>query len=132
MKRILLLLCLFVILLNEIKAQKSYEKLLIGKWQGVRKEIKSGPKTLRNGEIIKEVGIYEFQKEGGVLDYTIETPPKKYKYSITKDLLIMGKLSFKIEKLDKKNLVIVDFDPSNPNAPFVYRHYFIRLNPPKK
>lgn len=132
MKKKLLLFCLLNILLIEIKAQKGYEKLIIGQWQGVRKEIKNGPKTLKNGETIKEVGIYEFQKDNGVLDYTIETPPKKYKYSISKDLLIMGKLTFKIEQLDKKNLVIVDFDPSNPNAPFVYRHFFIRVSPPKK
>lgn len=100
---------------------------IIGKWYGVRKEAKNGRSTLRNGAMIEEVAIYEFKPNGVLIDYTNKgQQPIRLTYSIKNDILQLGRLTFKIEKLDKNSLVIIDYDPLDPDNLLVFRHYFKR------
>jgi len=46
-------------------------------------------------------------------------------YAVNGDILTLGRIYFKVEKLDKKNeLILVDYDPSFPEDDLVRRHYF--------
>lgn len=128
---LLILFGLTVLQISSTNPQAPFNELIIGKWSGIRKETRNGIEKHRNGQLIKEVGIYDFQKNGVVIDLTNPPYPAKLSFTIKGDLLVIGRLAFKIEKLDKNNLVIIDFDPSTPNAPLAYRHYFKRHSPHK-
>lgn len=111
---------------TKILAQSKYEKLIIGKWVGAKKETKAGRDTLNNGKKMKELGKYEFQRNGVLIDYSNSVYPNILTYSINGFLLQFGKLYFKIEKLTKKELVIIDYDLTDPNSQLVFRHYFLK------
>lgn len=121
---------LFVILLTVFslsKAQKSetVESLIIGEWVGVKKETKNGRNRLNNGELMKELGHYKFLPKGeGIVYYGKEFD--KVPYSIDGNKLKFGRLYFIIEKIDEKELVLLDLDISDPNNYLAFRHYFAR------
>lgn len=103
-----------------------YNDLILGKWHGVKKETKKGNDRLSNGKLNKEISIYEFKKNNIVIDYSITPNLLVYKYYIKNNILYIDNLSFKIEKLTEKELIIIDFKEKDPDNPLVFRHYFVK------
>ncbi len=119
---IIIMFCYF----TSISQNKSYESLILGKWVGAKKETKNGNDKLLNGKPNKEFGIYEFKPKNVVVDYTFNPNIMEYSYLIKGNILILGKLSFKIEKITKHELILIDYKEKDPNNPLVFRHYFIK------
>lgn len=120
------ILSLVLISLLSFKAQNSYEKLILGRWNGTKKETKNGNGYLRNGKPNKELAVYEFLSDKTIIDYTFAPEVSKYSYSIKNDILTLGKIKFKIEKIDAKELILLDYNEKNPKSPLVFRHYFVK------
>lgn len=124
------LMIIFIITLNACVSQtntKKYENAIIGKWYGTKKETKNGNDKLRNGKPNRELGKFQFKKDNIVIDLTMEPSfIDQYKYSISGDILKLGSLLFKIEKLTDQEMILLDYDPTDPNTSVAFRHYFVK------
>lgn len=103
---------------------QSYEQLLLGKWKGTVKETKNGNRKLKDGRDRQELGVYEFKSNGIAIDYTLYPDKTQIKYFVKGNLLQLGYLTFKIEKLNGQELVIIDYNEQDPNDPLSFRHFF--------
>lgn len=103
--------------------QSELKSKILGKWEGTRKETIKGRKTLSNGQLMKELAVYEFEKGGQVIQH-IMSPNYRVPYSIKGDELTIGTLKYVIEKVTDKELVLLDIKDGNRNDPLAFRHYF--------
>jgi len=110
-----------------IAQQVKYNKAIVGSWKGTKKETRAGRDTLNNGKKMREISIYEFQTNGTVIDKTVKEYPKEHEYAVTGDILRIGQQMFKIEKLNKTTLVLLDYNPNDPKDILAFRHYFARV-----
>lgn len=102
------------------------EKLLIGKWEGIRKESISGRKNMNNGKLIKELTVYEFVDNSHLIDYTFKPEVSKYTYTFKDSLLCFAKVCFKVLRLTNTELVLLDFNPKDPKNPLVFKHFYVK------
>lgn len=106
--------------------QSEIKTKIIGKWEGTTKETIDGQKTLRNGQLRKEMSVYEFEKSGQVIQFLI-SPNSRMPYSIRGDELTIGSLQFVIEKVTDKELVLLDIVDGSRKDRFAFRHYFKKV-----
>lgn len=100
--------------------------LIIGKWEGTRKETLNGRKHLNDGRLMKELTVYEFIDKSYLYDYTFTPEVNKYKYTFKDSLLCFENLCFKVIKLTSSELVLLDYNPKNPKNPLVFKHFYVR------
>lgn len=122
----LVLLIAFAFSLSTCYGQDKLTSKILGKWEGVRKETIKGRKTLNNGQPMKEIAIFEFEKGGKVIQHLM-SPNYKVPYSIKDDELTIGTLQYVIEKLTDKELILLDIKSGNRNDPLAFRRYFRKV-----
>lgn len=106
--------------------QSELKTKIIGKWEGAKKETIKGRKTLNNGQPMKEISIYEFERNGQVIQHLL-APNYRVPYSIKGDELTIGTFQYVIEKLTDKELVLLDIKDGNRSDPLAFRRYFKKV-----
>ena len=113
-------------LLFPLKGISQFASDLIGKWDGERTETKNGRKLNSRGELMKEIMVFEFRDLSNVTDHTYAPKILNYRYALKDSVLCIGRGCFKILKLTTNELVLMDYNPSDPDNPLVYKHFFRR------
>jgi hypothetical protein len=111
-------------MLFSFSIQNHYQKLILGKWVGTKKETRNGNNKLKNGQPNKELNVFEFKPNNKVVDYTMSPSITELNYSINNDILKLGSLKFKIEKVSLDELILLDYDERDKNGYLAFRHYF--------
>lgn len=104
-------------------------KNIIGKWIGIKKETKNGNNKLKNGDLMKELSIFSFNENNTAIQY-FGSDSVIIEYYIKNKILKFGKIFFRIEKLTRDELILLDYDPTDPNSILSFRHYLKRENQP--
>lgn len=107
--------------------QSEYDKLILGKWKGTEKETATGSKYAPDGSPFNNIYVFQFKKQGIMLDYSLSPHLDSCLYSIKKDNLTLGQLSFIIEKLDSTNMILREFNSRSGDTILCFRYYFIKI-----
>jgi hypothetical protein len=102
--------------------------LILGKWKGVKKELKNGEtgeNYTSDGKPYSNPMTISFNDDGtGYEEYGDED----FIYEIKDEYINIGNRTFVIEKLDKSELILLEFDKYTPNDPLATRLYFERIS----
>ena len=127
MRKVILFALLFLALGQVLGyGQNQLKSKILGKWEGTRQETIRGRKTLNNGQLMREHAVYEFEKNGQVIQHLM-SPTFRVPYLIEGDELAIGTLKYVVEKLTDKEMVLLDIKDGSRKDPLAFRHYFKRL-----
>lgn len=116
---------LFALILSSCQSQIT-ENNLIGKWYSVKKEFYHG-ESIKNNAVV----LYEFT-ETELKDKTNPAFIRKASYKLSKDSIITFEnnpiVKYKIVKITKDDLILLEYNSINPQSPFQIRYYFKREN----
>jgi hypothetical protein len=122
-------LSLFTVLFSfeNIKGQM-YDKLIIGKWENIKRERFDGIQKNSKGKKFNPDYKWEFTTNS-FIDHLSNKESIMGTFLISDSILIIGKTKFKIEKLTDKELIIVHIDQFlNHSTAGDKRDYFHRVD----
>jgi len=122
LKMITRILLIIIICLNGgLSFGQNYDSFIVGKWQNILRERIDGKKT--NPLNKKFIADYKWEfSTKSFIDHFSPRDSSFGQYRINKNILIIGITEYKIEKLTKDELILVDMDPFSNK-----RNYFKKV-----
>lgn len=119
---------LIALLWGQSCSAQSQEELIIGTWEGTKKELRNGEtgeKYTLDGKPYKHINKIKFNKD--LTGYDIYEDAS-FTYSFEDEFFYIGNRTYVLEKLTTDELVIREYDKYTPDDPMAIRLYFKRIN----
>ncbi len=99
---------------------------IYGRWTGTKRTLRNGEtgeKLTFDGKPYRNDEVLEFKADGTMFN-VVDNMTVDFK--VNGDVLLLGDMIFKIEKLTDAELVIVEYDADDPNNETAFRSYYKR------